>query len=196
MRSARLRALCALILLFLFVLSACAAGKSTAETPAPEENQPDTLSGVRFGSADVGDELMRALGVDLSDYLAAPLEATLRLDLDEAGRCTLRCDYGSCRETLQQALLAFILELQEQEAGGSLSGLPLAEALGADPNDFAAALCDELLPPPATRAGRLSGDGSAVTWSDGTVSPLRAADGVLWLSLPDWGDVSFQPETR
>ena len=196
MRSARLRALCALILLILLALSACAAGKSTAETPAPEESPSDTLSGVQVGSADVGNELMRALGVDLSDYLAAPLEASLRLDLDEAGRCTLRCDYGSCREALQQALLAFVLDLQEQEAGEALSGLPLAEALGADPNDFAAALCDELLPPPATRAGRLSGDGSAVTWSDGSVSPLRAAEGALWLSLPGWGEVSFRPETK
>ena len=76
---------------------------------------------------------------------------------------------------------------------GDLGGLALAEALGADPNDFAAALCDELLPPPFARQGRLNGERSAITWADGSFSPLREEDGALWLSLPDLGELCLRP---
>lgn len=194
MRSPGLRALCALmILLILPGLCACSVTEIDTEPASTEKAASETLYGIWDGSFDAGDELMRELGFDVSDKLSAPLTGGLRLEIDYEGRCSLRCSYGSCREPLQQAIAGAVRELQEQEAGEPLSGLALAEALGADPNDFAASLCDELLPPTETRSGRLSGDKTQIIWADGAVSAIRAEDGALWLFLPERGELCLRP---
>lgn len=193
----RFRAILALILTVLtLTLCACAAGERPAAptpTPAPENTAPAVLHGRWTGSLDVGRELTAALGIDLSPWLDAPLLAELRFALDEEGRCTLAVDYSACEAALRPALAACVRELQEQESGEALSGLALAEALGADPNDLAAALCDELLPPTDTRSGRFFADRAEITWRDGGVSSLREEDGALWLTLPDRGEIHFVP---
>ena len=195
MRSPLLRALCALMMLFLLAgLCACSMTEIPSETAAPtDESGRDPYSGAWIGNFEVGDELMQGLGFDLRERLAWPLEAELRLELEADGRCRLLCDYAPCRGLLEPAIAEAVRELQEQESGESLSGLALAEALGADPYDFAAALCDELLPPTTSRSGRLNGDKTQITWADGSVSPLRAEDGALWLFLPEHGEVRLRP---
>lgn len=194
----RSRACRAVIAVFLiFSLSACASGggpaPAPAETPAPSaEPLPEDVR--RWsGSFDPGEELAAALGFDLSPWLAAPLQASLQLALDEDGRCTLDGDYAACAPALRAALSACVRELQEQEAGASLNGLALAESLGGDPNDIAAALCDELLPQPFRMSGRFSADRTWIDWDAGGSSEVRTEDGVLCFTLPGRGEVSLRP---
>ena len=193
----KFRAFCALILAVLsLALCACAADEipaAVSPVPTPESSAPTVLHGSWTGSCDVGAELMPALGIDLSPWLSEPLLATLRFELDEDGACALFLDYGSCEAALRQAIEACVRELQEQEAGEPLGGLALAEALGADPNDLAAALCGELLPPGRARSGRFSADRAEIVWQDGSVSALREEAGALWLTLPPWGEICFAP---
>lgn len=178
--SKRCAAVCALCLL-LTALTACRPildpnyrPAEPAASAAPEAG----LSGVWVGQYDAGDLLTDELGLDLSAYLRGPVPALLRLELDEAGRCVCRSDYSSCAEVLHPALAAFLKDLWAQE------GEP---APGADPETCAAALIDELTPPPYLVTGVLSPDGQEIRWDLGTVSPLAASSGQLSLELPELG---------
>ncbi len=177
----RNRALCALILILSLALAACTVTEISPETAPPETKAPrDGLGGLWTAPFEAGGELMRALGFDLAPWLSEPLRGELRLSLNADGSCTLTRDYAPCAAVLRPALAACARELQQSESEERLSGLRLAQALGADPNDFAAALCDELLPPAETRQGRWSESPAELRWSGGGLSSFSlTADGLL-----------------
>lgn len=191
----RWRAVCALLLI-LSLLCACAANESGGES-RPAEAQTgapsSVFSGRWTGLLDIGDEVSRSLGFDLSPWLSAPLLCELRLDVSPDGGCTLTRDDGACAAVLRAALALCVRELQEQESGEALSGLALADALGADPNDLAAALADELLPPPTVTAGRYDAAQDAILWDGGAVSPLSRTEDSFSLPLPELGEPVFYP---
>ncbi len=189
----RSRALCALIaLLFLLPLAGCGRGDApAAETPAPEPVAREGLTGRWAASFDASAELLRRLG--FNPGLSGPLSASLTLTVDGEGRCVLATDYGPCAAPLRDALYDYLCAIRAEESGRALSGVALAEALGADPNEFAGSLVDETLPPPQQRGGRLSEARDAVVWDGGEVSALRMADGGLRVSLADRGEVLFVP---
>ena len=196
----RSRALCAVILfLFLFSLCACTAAAPSASpapsapTAAPEEAPIPALSGRWTGSLDIGSEVSAALGFDLTPWLEQPLTAVLRLEILSDGVCTLTRDDAACAPALRAALAACVRSLQEQEDGEELSGLALAEALGADPNDFAAALCDELLSAASVTSGRYVADRSEIVWRNGSIWPLAPENGALRVALPDTDELLFSP---
>ncbi len=193
-RSRACRAAIALILLL--GLAGCGpAARPAPSAETPEQSAEPVTDGSRrwTGSLDAGEELMRALGLDLSPWLSGPLLAELRLDVDEAGRCTLSGDYSACEKDLRAALSVCMHELQEQEAGLPLNGLALAEKLGADPNDLAAALCDELLPPPFRLNGRLSDDLTQLVWDKGGSCAVVTDNGMLRFTLPGRGEAYLRP---
>lgn len=194
----RSRALGALVLSVL-LLGLCACSFTVTEiesapSAAPELSPELPLQGRWTGSVDVGGELFAALGFDLRPWLSSPLQAELRLEIGADGACTLTRDEGACAETLRPALAACLQELQEQEDGESLSGLALAEALGADPQEFAAALCDELLAPPSVIAGRYDEDRGEIRWNGGAVSAVRREGEALRLAPPDLDELLFSPQ--
>lgn len=193
--TARGRALCALLLI-LTLLCACTVTEISGE-PRPAETEAVTpepvFSGRWTGLFDIGDEVSRSLGLDLSPWLSAPLLAELRLEVSPDGGCTLTRDDRACAPVLREALVACVRELQEQESGEALAGLALAEALGADPNDLAAALADELLPPPAVTAGRYDAAQDAILWDSGAVSALARQSDAFSLPLPGLGEPVFYP---
>ena len=189
-----------MILLFHLGLCACSsAARSPSSVPTaapdrPPESGPDPiLRGSWICPVDIGGEVSAALGFDLSPWLSAPLQAELRLEISAEGGCTLTRDDGVCAAALRDALASCLRELQEQEAGSSLGGLALAEALGADPQDFAAALCDELLSPPAVTAGRYDAERGEIRWNGGAVSPILREDDSLRLAPPDSDELLFSP---
>ncbi len=185
-----------MILLMLLGLCACSApspAPTPAPTAAPEETPTPALSGRWTSSLDIGEELSAALGFDLTPWLEAPLTAELRLEIRPDGTSTLTRDDASCAPALRAALAACVSEMQAQEDGEALSGLALAEALGADPNDFAAAICDELLLLPVVTAGRYDDAHGEILWNDGAVWPLVLGDGALRVALPDSGELLFSP---
>ncbi len=189
-----------MILLLLLGLCACS---SAAPTPAPAptaapESRPETgpepvLPGRWTCPVDIGGEVSAALGFDLRPWLSAPLLAELRLEIGAEGGCTLTRDDRACAEELREALAACLRELQEQENGQALGGLALAEALGADPNEFAAALCDELLPAPTVTAGRYDAEHGEIRWNGGAVSAVIREDSALRIAVPDGEALLFSP---
>ena len=197
----RFRAFCALTLLIILLgLCACSsAASSSAPAPAaepestPEAGPSPALQGSWTSPVDIGGEVSAALGFDLRPWLSAPLLAERRLEIGAEGGCTLTRDDRACAETLREALAACLRELQEQEDGQPLGGLALAEALGADPNEFAAALCDELLPAPTVTAGRYDADRGEIRWNGGAVSPVVREGGSLRLAAPDGEPLLFSP---
>ena len=74
----------------------------------------------------------------------------------------------------------------------ALSG-PVTEGLGADPNDLAAALCDELLPPPFRFSGRLSDDLTQLVWDKGGSCAVVTDNGMLRFTLPGRGEAYLRP---
>ncbi|MGX8692367.1 MAG: hypothetical protein ACSW8E_01235 [Clostridia bacterium] len=198
MRScSRSRALSALILSIL-LLGLCACSYTVIESDsapnaAPEQSPEPALQGRWTASVDIGGDLSSALGFDLRPWLRSPLRAELRLEIGADGACTLTRDEGVCADTLREALAACLRELQERESGESLGGLALAEALGADPQEFAAALCDELLPPPAVTAGRYDGSSGEIRWNGGAVSPVRREGEALRFAPPAFDEMLFSP---
>ena len=196
----RSRAFCALILLILvFSLCACSAAAPSSPAPdaapagtAPEDADP-VLQGNWTSPVDIGGNVSAALGFDLRPWLSSPLRAQLRLTFSPDGACTLTRDESVCADALRGALAACLRELQEQEAGESLGGLALADLLGADPNDFAAALCDELLPAPTVTAGRYDADRGEIRWNGGTVSAVIREDSALRIAAPDGEALLFSP---
>lgn len=193
----RSRALGALILSILLLgLCACshpAPAVEAAPTAAPEQAPDSALQGRWTASVDIAGEVSAALGFDLRPWLSAPLRAELRLEIGADGTCTLTRDEGVCADKLREALAACLRELQEQESGEPLGGLTLAKALGADPQDFAAALCDELLAPPAAIAGRYDKTGGELRWNGGAVSPVRREGEALRLAPPELDELLFSP---
>lgn len=196
----RSRAFCALILLILvFSLCACSADAPSSPAPdaaptgtAPEDADP-VFQGNWTSPVDIGGEVSAALGFDLRPWLSSPLRAQLRLTFSPDGSCMLTRDEGVCADALRGALAACLRELQEQEAGESLGGLALADLLGADPNDCAAALCDELLAPPETTGGRYDAERGEIRWNGGAVSPIAWEQGALQLQTPDGESRLFSP---
>lgn len=189
-----------MILLLLLGLCACsaaapdgAASPTAAPAESPEEGSDPAAQGSWTCPVDIGGEVSAALGFDLRPWLSAPLRAELRLTFSPDGACTLTRDEGVCADALREALAACLRELQEQEAGESLGGLTLADLLGADPNDCAAALCDELLAPPETTGGRYDAEGGEIRWNGGFVSPLRWEQGALRIETPDGESRLFSP---
>lgn len=170
------RVLCALLILILTLgLCACTGtGFSGAASPTeePAETPRPVFSGSWTAYLDIGDEVMAALGFDLTSELPAPLLAEYRLDVRADGACTLTRNDAACAAVLRPVLADFVRRLQAEESAEELGGLALAEALGADPNEIAAALCDELFAPPLVKSGRYDDGQKAVTWDDGSVSPL------------------------
>ena len=193
----RRRALCALILLIILCgLCACSVTVTeieSAPSAAPEQTPEPGLRGRWSGAVDIGDGLSAALGLDLRPWLSAPLQAELRLVIGEDGACTLTRDESFCAAPLREALAACVRELQEQESGESLGGLALAEALGADPNDFAAALCDELLAPPSVLRGHYDDAAGEIRWNGGAVSTVVREGGALLLTPPGAEETLFSP---
>ncbi len=177
----RNRALCALIWILSLALAACTVTEISPEPAPPETAAPrDGLGGLWTAPFEAGDELMHALGFDLSPWLSEPLRGELRLTLNADGSAALTRDHAPCAAVLRPALAQCVRELQQSESAEALSGLKLAKALGADPNDFAAALCDELLPPAGTRTGRWSETAGELRWDDGGLSSLvLTEDGLL-----------------
>ena len=189
-----------MILLLLLGLCACS---SAAPSPAPAptaapESRPETgpepvLPGRWTCPVDIGGEVSAALGFDLRPWLSAPLLAELQLEIGAEGGCTLTRDDRACAEELREALAACLRELQEQENGQALGGLALAEALGADPNEFAAALCDELLPAPTVTAGCYNAEHGEIRWNGGAVSAVIREDSALRIAVPDGEALLFSP---
>ena len=189
-----------MILLLLLGLCACSAAapdNAPSPTAAPESAAQGDADPVLQGSwtspVDIGSEVSAALGFDVRPWLSAPLRAELRLTFSPDGACTLTRDESVCADALRGALAACLRELQEQEAGESLGGLALADLLGADPNDFAAALCDELLAPPETTGGRYDGERGEIRWNGGAVSPIAWEQGALRIETPDGESRLFSP---
>lgn len=195
-----LRAICAAIAVFLLLgLCACTVTEISdpSAEPAPPTEAGDFIASLRgrwTGSYDVGDAVMRELGIDLTSRLRAPLLAEAALRFDPDGRCEFTGDARACAVLLRPVIADYVRELQESEAGESLSGLKLAEALGADPNDFADALCDELLPPPLSLGGRLDAGRGVILWDSGEISTLSEEYGALRVILPGLGDLCLRPE--
>lgn len=193
----RRRALCALILL-IWLCGLCACSVTVTEigsepTAAPEQTPDPVLRGRWKGSAEIGSGLSAALGLDLSPWLSAPLAAELRLEIGADGACTLTRDEGVCAAQLREALAACVRELQEQEVGEALGGLALAKALGADPQELAAALCDELLSPPSVLRGRYDDAAGEIRWNGGAVSPVLREGGALRFTPPGADETLFSP---
>lgn len=190
----RSRALCAALVLFLLALSACAnVTELPSDTPAPTPLPRPETGGCWAGSFNATDELLRALGVDLTPRLKAALTGEIRLTIEPDGRCSLRGDYASCAAPLREALTVFLRELQQEESGEALSGLQLAGELGGDPSLLAGALCEELLPPVFTLSGRLADSKREINWEDGTVSTLAEQGEGLRFTLPGRGDLFLLP---
>lgn len=153
-----------------------------AETPPPIETAPVKTSAVWTGGYDATEELLDTLGVDLTPWLRAPALAAVTLEIDPAGRCSLRCDYAACAEPLQRALTAALRELCGQERDETPEG---------EVSALAAGTVDELLPPPLLLQGTLSGDGGEIRWGFGRVSALRYEEDALLLDIPGLGSASL-----
>lgn len=186
-----------LLLLGLCACSAAAPGNVPSPTAAPVEPPEDGSDPAAQGNwtspVDIGGNVSAALGFDLRPWLSSPLRAQLRLTFSPDGACTLTRDESVCADALRGALAACLRELQEQEAGESLGGLALADLLGADPNDFAAALCDELLAPPETTGGRYDAERGEIRWNGGAVSPIRWEQSAMRIETPDGESRLFSP---
>ena len=194
------RPLGVLVILLLLGLCACSsAAPSPSPVPAaapestPEAGPGPALQGSWTSPVDIGGEVSAALGFDLSPWLSAPLLAELRLEIGREGGCSLTRDDRACGAALRESLAACLRDLQEQEAGMSLGGLALAEALGADPQDFAAALCDELLAAPTVTAGRYDAGRGEIRWNGGAVSRVLREGNMLRLAPPDSDELLFSP---
>lgn len=183
----------ALALVLLLALCACGAEEPPAEEPTPTPGPSLENGGVWSGYFNAGDELMRALGVDLTPWLSGPLLGELRLTVDRGGSAFLSVDYDACAPALRAALEACLRELQAEESGEDLKGLALAEALGGDPAEMAAAICDELTPPYEVRSGRLNDAKTEIIWAGGAVSALREEAAGLRLSLAGLGEIALSP---
>ncbi len=190
----RSRALCALIaLIWLLPLAACGGSE-----PAPEVTEPpvpditaearDSRWTLRY---DARDELLRRLGFDPGVSVELPVSLTLTVSDD--GRCVFTADYSACGGPLRAALSEYLRAIQSEESGRDLSGEALAESLGGDPAEIAAALADEALPPETPQTGRLSDAGDAIVWDDGSRSALRAEAGGLRIELLLQGSVLLSP---
>ena len=146
----------------------------------PVETAPTERPELWTGVYDASGELMDALGVDLRARLREPVSAEVRLEIDTAGRCSLRCDWSPCLDALRPALAGLLRELQEQEADNAPAG---------EPDALAAALIEELLPRPLLLLGTLSEDKSEIRWGFGRVSELSREGDRLRLDLPELGEV-------
>lgn len=189
------RLLCAVIAAVLLLgLSACAGagGPAAPSSGEPEETAAPTVR-VWEGSFDARPLVQRRLGLDLDPWLKSHLPAVLRLEITPEGRCLLRGDYAPCAELLQPALAALLKELEREESGKALGGASLSRSLGASPEDFAAALCDELLPPSFTLRGRYDEAGGEILWDGGQRSAVKPEGDYLRVSLPDLGEIMFSP---
>ena len=182
-----------LVLLGLCACSAPAPAPTPAPTAVPEETPVPALNGRWTGSLDIGGDVSSALGFDLTPWLEAPLQAALRLEIRQEGACVLTRDDAACAPALRAALAACVRSLQEQEAGEALGGLALAEVLGADPNEFAASLCDELLPAAVVTGGRYDADRGEILWPDGDAWSLFSDGSALHVALPDSDELLFSP---
>ena len=183
-------------LAILLLAGLCACGGKEEELPPEETPVPPPrleTGGTWAGWFDAGDELMRALGVDLTPWLSGPLLGELRLTVDRGGSAFLSVDYDACAPALRAALEACLRELQAEESGEDLKGLALAEALGGDPAEMAAAICDELTPPYEVRSGRLNDAKTEIVWAGGSVSALREEAAGLRLSLAGLGEIALSP---
>ena len=190
----RSRALCALIALILLLpLAAC--GRPGPEPAATEAPGPEPAVEARDSRwtlrCDARDELLRRLGFDPG--VSGELPASLTLTVSDDGRCVFTADYSACGEPLRAALTEYLRAIKSEETGRDLSGTALAEALGGDPDEIAAALVDEILPRSAPQTGRISAAGDAIDWDDGSRSALRTEAGGLWIELPLLGTVFLSP---
>ena len=151
------------------------AGETSAafETPLPY--------GVWLGGADAPAALAAKLAPELSSP-PSPDPVAVTLEIDEAGRCLLRGDYRPCAATLHGALTEFLRALWAEED----ESYP-----GAKPDEIAAVLLEERLPPPLLLHGTLAPDGREIHWERGEVSPLTCSENELTLSLPGWGELSL-----
>ncbi|MBR3293942.1 MAG: hypothetical protein IKI69_05920 [Oscillospiraceae bacterium] len=152
-----------------------------AGTQAPVATDPPAPTGVWKGDAPAA----AALAVTLAPELSSPpplAPAAVSLDIDAAGHCLLRCDYSPCAEPLRDALTEFLRALWAEE-GESYPG--------AKPDEIAAVLLEERLPPPLLLHGTLAPDGREIRWERGEVSPLTCSENELTLSLPGWGELSL-----